>query len=184
MKATANPAARALTMPESQVLLELMQTPSSPWWDDRRTRSVVETRDAILTASLREALVSARKKYGDPQGDGWLWSRIRQANIYHLAHIPALSALGLPVQGGPSTLSPSGGSGTQGPSWRMVVELGPEVHAWATYPGGQSGNPASPRYKDRLGLWLNGQLAPILFPHTPRDLDPKRVISTLTLAPR
>ena len=66
----------------------------------------------------------------------------------------------------------------------MVVELGPEVHAWATYPGGQSGNPASPRYKDRLGLWLNGQLAPILFPHTPRDLDPKRVISTLTLAPR
>jgi penicillin amidase len=184
MKAPANPAARALTVPESQVLLELMQTPSSPWWDDRRTPSVVETRDAILTASLREALVSARKKYGDPQGDGWLWSRIRQANIYHLAHIPALSALGLPVQGGPSTLSPSGGSGTQGPSWRMVVELGPEVHAWATYPGGQSGNPASPRYKDRLNLWLNGQLAPILFPHTPRDLDPKRVTSTLTLAPR
>jgi len=82
-KARANQAVRALTMPESQVLLELMQTPSSLWWDDRRTTSVIETRDAIVAASLRAAVVAARKKYGDPQGDGWLWSRIRQANIYH-----------------------------------------------------------------------------------------------------
>jgi penicillin amidase len=176
--------ARPPRMPEAQVLLELMRDPTSKWWDDRRTPAVVETRDAILTASLRAALVASRKAYGDPSGDGWLWSNVRQANIYHLAHIPALSALHLPVQGGPSTLSPSGGLGTQGPSWRMVVELGPEVRAWATYPGGQSGNPASPRYKDRLSLWLNGQLAPVLFPKTPRDLDHKRVTSTLTLEPR
>jgi len=175
---------RGPRLPEGQVLLELMQDPTSKWWDDRRTPGVVETRDAILTASLRAALVIARKEYGDPAGDGWLWSNVRHANIYHLARIPALSALGLPVQGGPSTLSPSGGTGTQGPSWRMVVELGPEVRAWATYPGGQSGNPASPFYRDRLKLWLAGQLAPILFPKTPAGLDRKRVISTLTLEPR
>lgn len=175
---------RARGLPEGQVLLELMQDPTNKWWDDRRTPGVVETRDAILAASLRAALVVARKAHGDPAGDGWLWSRVRHANIYHLARIPALSALDLPVQGGPSTLSPSGGSGTQGPSWRMVVELGPQVRAWATYPGGQSGNPASPRYEDRLGLWLSGKLAPVLFPKTPADLDRKRVISTLTLEPR
>ena len=126
---------RSPRLPESQVLLELMRDPTSKWWDDRRTPGVVETRDAILTASLRAALVVARKVYGSPAGDGWLWSNVRHANIYHLARIPALSALDLPVQGGPSTLSPSGGSGTQGPSWRMVVELGPDVRAWATYPG-------------------------------------------------
>ena len=66
----------------------------------------------------------------------------------------------------------------------MVVELGPDVKAWATYPGGQSGNPASPRYSDRLKLWENGELAPVLFPKTPADLDRRRVISTLTLVPR
>ncbi len=173
-----------VNLPESQVLLELMQTPSSPWWDDRRTPGVVETRDEIVTASLRAALVAARRIHGDPAGDGWLWSNVRHANIYHLAHIPALSALGVPVQGGPSTLSPSGGKGTEGPSWRMVVELGPDVRAWATYPGGQSGNPASPRYKDRLALWSTGRLAPVLFPKTPAELDRKRVISTLRLVPR
>jgi len=171
--------------PESQILYELMQTPNSPWWDDRRTQGVTEDRDAILAASLRAALVTARKLYGDPKSDGWLWSNVQHANIYHLARIPAFSVLGIPVQGGPSTLSPSDTAGKQGPSWRMVVELGPNVKAWATYPGGQSGNPASPRYADRLKLWENGQLAPVLFPKTQAELDrTKRVISTLTLTPR
>jgi penicillin amidase len=174
----------AVDYPESQILLQLMQTPTSPWWDDRRTPNVTEDRDAIIAASLRAALVSAKKMYGDPDSDGWLWSKVQPANIYHLAKIPAFSVLGIPMQGGPATLSPSDTSGKQGPSWRMVVELGPDIKAWATYPGGQSGNPASPRYGDRLKLWENGELAPILFPRTPADLDRKRVISTLTLTPR
>ncbi|HLE55756.1 MAG TPA: penicillin acylase family protein, partial [Rhodothermia bacterium] len=176
--------ARALSLPESQVLLELMQAPTSQWWDDRRTGSVVETRDAIIAGSLRSALATALRVHGDPSSDGWVWSNVRHANIHHLARIQSLSVLGLPVQGGPSTLSPSGGSGREGASWRMVVELGPEVRAWATYPGGQSGNPASPRYKDRLSLWQNGELAPVLFPRTRAELDPKRVASVLRLEPR
>jgi penicillin amidase len=176
--------AQALTLPESQVLLELLHEPASKWWDDTRTTNVIETRDAIIAGSLRAALAGALKSHGDPSGDGWLWSKVRHANIYHLAQIPALSALDIPVQGGPSTLSPSGGSGREGASWRMVVELGPDVRAWATYPGGQSGNPASPRYKDRLPLWENGKLAPVLFPRTRADIDPKRVVSVLRLDPR
>jgi penicillin amidase len=173
-----------LSIPEGQVLIELMETPNSPWWDDRRTTPDVEDRDAILAASLRAALTKARKEYGDPAGAGWLWSSVQHANIYHLARIPAFSALGIPVQGGPSTLSPSGASGTQGPSWRMVVELGPQVKAWATYPGGQSGNPSSPRYTDRLSLWEKGELAPVLFPKTISEIDSRRVISRLILTPR
>lgn len=166
------------------MLLKLMQDPASQWWDDGRTRDVVETRDAIVAASLRAALVAALKTHGDPLGPGWLWSNVRHANIHHLTQIPALSALRVPVQGGPSTLSPSGGSGKEGASWRMVVELGPEVRAWTTYPGGQSGNPASPRYKDRLPMWQKGELAPVLFPKTRADIDPKRIVSILRLDPR
>src|SRR3990170_3896465 len=66
-------------------------------------------------------------------------------------------ALDLPMQGGPSTLNPSSGDGTHGASWRMVVELGPELRAWGTYPGGQSGNPLSRRYDDRIAKWVNGE---------------------------
>ncbi len=174
----------ATEYPESQILLELMETPNSPWWDDHRTRNVTEDRDAILSESLSAALVAVKKRRGDPAGDGWLWSNAQPANIYHLARIKSFSALGIPIVGGPGTLSPSDTSGKQGPSWRMVVELGPQVKAWATYPGGQSGNPASPRYTDRLKLWANGELAPVLFPRTPNELLPKRVISNLTLHPQ
>lgn len=174
---------RPLENPEGQVLLELMETPASPWWDDRRTPAV-EDRDAILVASLRAALAKARKEHGDPGSDGWLWSNVQHANINHLARIKAFSSLNIPVQGGPSTLSPWGASGTQGASWRMVVELGPEVRAWATYPGGQSGNPSSPRYTDRLQQWANGELSPVLFPRTSKEIDPRRIISRLVLTPR
>ena len=46
----------------------------------------------------------------------------------------------------------------------MVVELGDSVRAWGTYPGGQSGNPVSPRYKDRLPLWRQGELDTLFAP--------------------
>jgi penicillin amidase len=65
----------------------------------------------------------------------------------------------------------------------MVVELGPEVRAWGVYPGGQSGAPASARYRDRLSRWTMGQLDPILFPRTADAMDRKRIKSTLTLSP-
>ncbi len=169
--------------PEAQIMLELMREPTSEWWDDHSTPQR-ENRDDILTASLRAAYAKLVKEDGDPASDKWLWSNTHRANIYHLLRIPAFSALEIPVQGGPSTLNPSSGSGTQGPSWRMVVELGPEVRAWATYPGGQSGAPSSARYTDRLQKWTNGILDPVLFPRNAAELERSRVKSTLTLVPR
>jgi penicillin amidase len=63
----------------------------------------------------------------------------------------------------------------------MVVELGDTVSGWGTYPGGQSGNPASQHYLDRLPLWLAGELAPVLFPRKPGDLPADRVRAVLLL---
>lgn len=173
---------RAVAVPEEMVLLELLSDSTSAWWDDRRTPER-ESRDVILARALREGLVRTLRDRGSPDGDGWVWSRAHHANINHLLRLPALSALDLPVQGGPSTLSPSPGRGIHGASWRMVVELGPEVHAWAIYPGGQSGNPASPRYLDRLPKWLAGTLDSVLFPGSPDELPSDRVLSSLTLSP-
>jgi len=108
---------------------------------------------------------------------------VRKANINHLLRLPQLSRLDIPMQAGPGTLNPSGGDGTHGASWRMVVELGPEVRAWGTYPGGQSGNPISRRYDDRLRPWVNGQLDTLRFPHKAGDLAGRTLTSTLTLTP-
>ena len=181
-RARGDTAARPIAVPEEMVLLELLSDSASVWWDDRRTPER-ESRDVILAKALREGLVRTLQDHGPPDGEGWLWSSAHHVNINHLLRLPALSALDLPVQGGQSTLSPSPGRGTHGASWRMVVELGPDVHAWATYPGGQSGNPASTRYLDRLPKWLAGTLDSVLFPKSPEELPVSRVRSILTLSP-
>jgi penicillin amidase len=195
----------------SVVLAELLHDSSSAWWLDLASRSgdaaagrassaagsdrhpaargeqratdAVQHRDALLAASLAAAYDSTRQRYGKPDAGGWRWDRVQQQNIYHLLQIPAFSRLNLPMQGGPETLNPSSGLGTHGASWRMVVELGPDVHAWAVYPGGQSGNPVSTRYADRLPLWLSGALDPVRFPRNASDLSDADVLSVLTLRP-
>ena len=113
-------------------MLEAWNDSPSVWWDDRRTRKV-ETRDDIVAASLEAGLERAEHRYGAPSASGgaaWRWDRVHHANIYHLLGLPSLSALNLPVSGGPSTISPSGSAGRHGPSCRMVVELGREVTGW------------------------------------------------------
>lgn len=169
--------------PSSAVLAELLTQPNSEWWDDHRTHNSVETRDDILVTSLVAAYKDVLKQYGKASDGGWRWSKIRQVNIYHLLHLPAFSVLGIPARGGTGTLSPSFGDGEQGPSWRMVVELGPEVHGWGTLPGGESGDPSSSRYTDHLPRWIAGELEPLVFPRSAADLPAARTSATLTLTP-
>jgi penicillin G amidase len=161
--------------PEETILAELLQDSTSAWWD--------VPRDRVLAASLDAALDTVTRRYGPPDGGGWRWDHVRTANIYHLLGIPAFSRLRIETAGGPSTLSPLEASGIHGPSWRMVVELGPTVRAWAIYPGGQSGNPVSSRYADRLGRWAAGELDSLFVPHTPEDIVSAGAAAMVELEP-
>jgi penicillin amidase len=167
--------------PGDQILAILLRDPASSWWDDRGTRQTVERRDDILGRAMVDGYRRTRAAQGDPNAGGWRWDRVHHANIHHLLRLESLSRLDIPVQGGPSTLSPSSGAGRFGASWRMVVELAPEVRAWTIYPGGQSGNPASARYADRIVTWSAGDLEPALFPRTASDIPVKRVSARLRL---
>ena len=174
---------RRVWTPSEAVLWRLLQDSASPWWDVRDTPDRVEDRDELLSSSLRDAAAMALEQHGPPDGPGWRWGRVQNINIYHLLRRPALSALALPVAGGPGTLTPNYGDGRRSASWRMVVELGPEMRAWATYPGGQSGNPVSPWYDGRIPLWTAGELDPVVYPRTAEDLDGRPVASRLYLHP-
>ena len=157
--------------PGTAAVLALLDDPQNPWWDVRSTGDRVEQRDDVLSAALAEGYVWTVRTYGPAESGGWQWSQVHRIDIWHLLHLPALSRHGVAVPGGPSTLSPTSiTGGSEGASWRMVVELGPEVRAWGTYPGGQSGNPASSRYDDRLTQWTQGKLAPLRFPRSAADL--------------
>jgi penicillin amidase len=177
------PAGERVATPSQAILLQLLEYPESVWWDVVATEDTVETSDEILAASLKAALDRTTGELGPPHEGGWRWDRVRHANIYHMLGFPSLSALDLPVQGGPSTLNPSSGRGAHGASWRMVVELGPRVRAWATYPGGQSGNPVSSRYDDRIQQWVDGEFDEVLYPHSEADLPTSDVLAVLTLQP-
>lgn len=173
---------RRLATPGQMVLVMLLRDGANAWWDDRRTTDAVENRDAILLKALREAWAETRAAHGNDTAQ-WRWGKVRQVNVHHLLRLPGFGRTGLEVQSGLGTLSPSESNGTHGASWRFVVELGPEVKGWGTYPGGQSGNPISTRYADRLELWRTGQLAELRFPRTASELSPAQTTATLTFTP-
>jgi penicillin amidase len=57
----------------------------------------------------------------------------------------------------------------------MVVSPGREADAILHMPGGQSGDPRSPHYRDQHRAWADGQPLPML---------PGATVHTLTLIPR
>lgn len=178
------PSERA-ALPEAAILAALLRDERSAWWDSRATPDVSEDRDAILARAMRLGYRNVVARFGPPASGTWQWRRHRHANIHHLLRLGGFSALRVPVQGGPGTLNPSSGSGTHGASWRMTVELrgGDSLRAWGIYPGGQSGNPGSRRYRDRLDRWALGVLDTLRMPRDPEALPESQRSASLTLRP-
>lgn len=173
---------RRVATPSQMMLVHLMRQPSSVWWDRQETPELVENRDAIVLAALREAWSNTTQAYGT-EPSAWRWGDVRKIQINHLLRLPGFGWEGLSVTSGPGTLSPTESGGTHGASWRFVVELGPEVRAWGTFPGGQSGNPVSPRYSDRIAIWQRGELAELRVPHGADALPAEQTSARLTFTP-
>jgi penicillin amidase len=176
------PTAILIATPAEGVLLALANDSTSVWWDHRDTPEQ-DDRDMVLRHALRTALERLEADRGTAGEGRWRWALIRHANIWHPLRVPALSALSIPVQGGSGTLNPSSGTGVHGASWRLVVELAPELRAWGIYPGGQSANPVSPRYRDRIDAWSRGTLDSLRIPRRPPDLAGRHRSGTLVLVP-
>jgi penicillin amidase len=173
----------AAVRPSETRLLQLLGDSNSAWWDDRRTRDVVEDRDRLLARALTAAYDTLVVQFGNPAETPWTWGRVAPARPRHLLRLDAFSAAPTPIDGGRGTLNPSVGSAFAnfGASWRMVVEMDKTPRVMAVYPGGQSGNPASSRFLDRLPKWASGTLDTLLVPRTPDELPPARTRATLRL---
>ena len=52
---------------------------------------------------------------------------------------------------------------TNGPSFRMVLDVGNWDESRAVNYPGQSGNPEDKHYKDLTNLWLRGEYFPLLY---------------------
>ena len=101
------------------------------------------------------------KMYG-PDPRTWTYGRAHQRVLENVADISGLNYGPRPDRGdGNTPLAAGGYPSTHGPSWRMVVDWGARSFQ-GVYPGGQSENPASAWYTNRVDTWWSGLLDPML----------------------
>lgn len=146
----------------------IVYEPAGKWFDDKRTAEVESLRD-LAQQSFVKAVSRLDKKYG--RLTHCTWGRYQNTHIDHLARIPGLGRDSLYVSGGASCINAT--TEETGPSWRMVVALGPQVKAWGVYPGGQSGNPGSRHYDNFIETWRRGELAELLYLRSPNEKNPR-----------
>jgi penicillin amidase len=148
------------------------------WFDNEKTQRK-ETLQLRVQESFAITAESLLKKLGKP-GEAWEWGRYKNTSLEHIAKIPALGKKNIITGGGRTIVNAT--SERHGPSWRMVVELGPVLQGYGIYPGGQSGNPGSRFYDNMVDEWTNGQLNPLLFAKRPEELE-KTSIGTIIVGP-
>jgi penicillin amidase len=160
-----------------RTLYLLLKQPNEKWFDNVNTPTK-ETLPDIVSASFKAALDTLAAHHG-PMSDAWQWYKVKATEIRHLSRsLKPFNAPPLKTGGASSAVNAI--SKRKGPSWRMVVELGPSPRAYGIYPGGQSGNPGSPYYLNLLKKWENGELNELLYLSSPDQEDP-RLTSRITL---
>jgi penicillin G amidase len=147
-----------------------------------------EGREAILTASLLEALDELSARLG-PDMDAWTWGALHHATftpaIAPLANAAMREAMTVgpsPLPGGPSTpkaatWDPTDFNTIAGASVRMVVDVGAWDNSVIVNTPGQSGDPKSPHYRDLFPVWAKGEYVPLLFSRQAIDSQAERVIA-------
>jgi len=94
------------------------------------------------------------------------WGVAKRTLLRHLGRIPAFS---IPVNTSGHRMALNAQSSTNGPSWRMIVSFNPTLQAYGVYPGGQSGDPASPHYTDMVDAWVEGRYYPLQQQYSAED---------------
>jgi penicillin amidase len=165
--------------PSRDRTIELIQKdPNSKWFDNVKT-SQKETLSDLVNESFKFACDSLERKYGTISVKNWNWAKVKNTNIPHLAKIPGFGSKTLLIGGGKSTVNAL--SESNGPSWRMVVELGKTPKGHGVFPGGQSGNPGSPFYDNMIDTWAQGKLYDLFFMQSTTDKSGK-IISHYTIS--
>lgn len=148
----------------------LFDDPRNAWWDDASTPQIIEARDEIVMASLREARDElTRRQSRHP--DNWSWGDLHQLELEHqtlgtsgIAVVEALFNRGpYPVAGGSGAVNANSWDASEGfevtavPSMRMVVDLADFDRSRWIQMTGNSGHPFHRNYRDQFDLWREGE---------------------------
>ena len=154
----------------------LLTDPNSKWFDNNKTPAK-ETCADMINHAFYTTVDDLVKSKGKP-GDNWQWGNVKDTYINHMASLPGFGTGKFYAGGRGSVINAL--RDNNGPSWRMVVQMGPVVKGFGVFPGGESGNPGSFYYRDMFDTWNNGQLNELLFLNSAGEKS-ARIKSTLTL---
>jgi len=145
-------------------------------------------RDRILLTSLGEAWRDVVTQLG-PNPAKWRWGA-----LHHAQFTPAVAAVATPefkaqLSVGPlevggsastpmaTTYRPNDFNVIAGASVRMVLDVGAWDNSVVINTPGQSGDPASPHYRDLFPIWEAGGYAPLLYSRAAVLANAERVIT-------
>ena len=162
-------AASSIRATDSELLLAALEKP-----DARFGKDAITKRNDVLEKSLALAW-SDMQKLGGTDPASWQWGKLHHtvfphplANAADEATRMRLNIGPLPKQGGSDTVNLSGFDPNNfrhyaGPSFRVVLDVGDWDNSRAVNSPGQSGDPASPHYRDLAPMWLKGDYFPLLY---------------------
>jgi penicillin amidase len=141
--------------------------------DGRFGENPISGRDNLLVRSLTEAVSDLKERLG-PEMSGWKYGqeKYKHAIIRHplsAAVSPEIRAkldVGPAPRGGyGSTLNNTGrgDNQTSGASFRIIADTENWDNSVGTSAPGQSGDPASPHYRDLFDLWAKGKYFPMFY---------------------
>ena len=144
-------------------LVRLLRERPDGWFEDW---------DEEMAAALAVGDALLRVRFGDDP-DGWEWGTVRPLTLRHpigerkpmdqvfnIGPIPWSGDFTTVSQSGAPPLEPLGNPSAIA-SLRMAVDVGDWDRSRFSLPGGQSGNPLSPHYRDQIDLWAWGVGCPM-----------------------
>ena len=180
-------AAQLLRTADAELLFETMEQPEPALGATGKAR-----RDEIIDKSLAAAWAEMQR-LGGTDSASWRWDKLHQilfahplANATDGANKQRLNVGPFPKQGGGHTVNvssydPANFRQIGGASFRVVIDVGDWDNSRAMNTPGQSGDPASPHYRDLAPLWLKGEYFPLLYTKAKVDAATERRIDLVPL---
>ncbi|MEL6132962.1 MAG: penicillin acylase family protein, partial [Bacteroidota bacterium] len=149
-----------IASPKTVTTIQILRDSSAFTFYDILGDTTRRTREQLVNYSFERMVTELNDKY--PEAAERQWGKTRQTDIRHLSRVlTPFSRTGLATGGMGRALNATGRY--RGPSWRMVVMLGPEVKGYGVYPGGQSGHPGDADYDGFIDKWMEGNYYELRF---------------------
>ncbi|HBK71563.1 MAG TPA: penicillin acylase family protein [Flavobacteriaceae bacterium] len=159
---------------QKKVIAVQMARDSSVWWNDITTKDKVESKQDIITKSLKNTVSFLVNQLGSSI-EQWTWNKVHSLEHNHpMGKVDALKEYfnvgPFEINGGNEVINnlafklDSTGyyKVTSGPSTRRVIDFSDVESSMSILPTGQSGNPQSKHYNDQAKKYNKGEFIPML----------------------